>query len=361
MLIDLHAHAPHPGYYNQHPHWGPFFEQGSDGDIRLRVGHWVLGLGSPERKAAVRSGKGLKLEEYLARWADPKVRLAGMDAAGQNAQVVSVPSHCYMYWTEPEYAVPYARKVNDVLAGYCAGAPDRLMFWAHAPMNVPVEAAKELRRACGQLGAKGLVAGGANFGGFEFDSPELDPVWEALCDLDLPMFIHGYNQSVTWGKKANDDRYETTAIVGMQYDETRCFWNLVCGGVLDRFPSLKVYITHGGGYVPYQLGRLAQTNKNLDVVHNKKPLLEYLGNFWFDVELHEPRMRQALVDIIGADHMVYGSNFGGSDAVRHDLTDGLKLSDEDLQKIRWKNACSLLHLDPAKLGAPNVVAKAAIA
>ena len=48
--------------------------------------------------------------------------------------------------------------------------------------------------------------------------------------------------------------------------------------------------------------------------------------------------------------MVYGSNFGGSDAVRHDLTDGLKLSDEDLQKIRWKNACALLHLDPAKLG-----------
>ena len=54
MLIDLHAHAPHPGYYNQHPHWGPFFEQHSDGDIKLRVGHWILGLGSPDRKAAVR-------------------------------------------------------------------------------------------------------------------------------------------------------------------------------------------------------------------------------------------------------------------------------------------------------------------
>ena len=248
MLIDLHAHAPHPGYYNQHPHWGPFFEQGSDGDIRLRVGHWILGLGSPERKAAVRSGKGLKLDEYLARWADPKVRLAGMDAAGQNAQVVSVPSHCYMYWTEPEYAVPYARKVNDVLAGYCAGASDRLMFWAHAPMNVPVEAAKELRRACGQLGAKGLVAGGANFGGFEFDSPELYPVWEALCDLDLPMFIHGYNQSVTWGQKANDDRYENhlagssecSTTSRRDVSGTSCVRRLLYARPV---PSLKVYIT----------------------------------------------------------------------------------------------------------------------
>ena len=353
MLIDLHAHAPHPGYYNQHPHWGPFFEQRPDGDIKLRVGHWILSLGSPERRAALKKaqaeGRQLDINQYLERWADPKTRLAGMDAAGQSAQVVSVPSHCYMYWTEPEFGVPFAQKVNDVMAEYCAAAPNRLMAWAHAPLNVPVEAAKEIRRACTTLGAKGLVAGGANFGGLEFDSPEMDPVWEALCDVDLPMFVHGYNQSVTWGEQANTDRYETTAIVGMNYDETKCFWNMINGGVLDRFPNLKIYITHGGGFVPYQLGRLAQTNPNLDVAHNKKPVLEYMKNFTFDVELHELPMRQAMIDVIGADRVVYGSNFGGSDAVRHDLTDGLKLSDEDLQKIRWKNACELLRIDPATL------------
>ena len=70
-------------------------------------------------------------------------------------------------------------------------------------------------------------------------------------------------------------------------------------------------------------------------------------------------MRQAVVDIMGADRILYGSNFGGSDAVRHDLTHGLKLSDEDLQKIRWKNACELLHLDPAKLGKPATLKQVA--
>jgi predicted TIM-barrel fold metal-dependent hydrolase len=359
MLIDLHAHAPHPGYYNQHPHWGPFFEQHADGDIKLRVGHWILGLGSPERKAAVRSGKGPKLEDYLARWADPRNRLAAMDAAGQNAQVVSVPSHCYMYWADAEFGVRFARKVNETLAEYCSGAPDRLMYWAHAPLNAPHAAAAEIRHACTELGAKGLVCGGANFGGLEFDSPQLDVVWKTLCDLDLPIFVHGYNQSVTWGEHANSDRYETTAIVGMNYDETRCFWYLVNGGVLDRFPNLKVYITHGGGYVPYQLGRLAQCNPNLDVSRNKRPVLDYLKNFYFDVELHEVPMRQAVVDVMGADRILYGSNFGGSDAVRHDLTHGLKLSAEDLDKIRWKNACELLHLDPAKIGKVAPVKEAA--
>jgi predicted TIM-barrel fold metal-dependent hydrolase len=288
----------------------------------------------------------------MERWRDPKFRLAGMDSAGQNAQVVNVPSHCYMYWTDKDFSVSFSRKANEVLAEYCSADPSRLMYWAQAPLNAPEEAAKEIRRACTEFGAKGLSAGGSNFGGLEFDSPEMDPVWQALCDLDLPMFVHGFNQSVTWGDKANTDRYETTSIVGMNYDETKAFWYLINGGVLDRFPNLKVYITHGGGFVPYQLGRLANTNPNLDTHHNKKPFLDYMKNFYFDVELHELPMRQAMVDVIGADRVLYGSNFGGSDAVRHDLTEGLKLSDDDLQKIRWKNACELLHIDPAKVGSP---------
>lgn len=359
MLIDLHAHAPHPDYYDQHPYWGPAFEQQPDGDIKLRVGDWLLTLGAPERKAALRKahaeGKALNVQEYMDRWRDPKSRLAAMDAAGQNAQVVSVPSHCYMYWADEDFSVSFSKKVNDVLADYCSANSDRLMYWAQAPLNVPAEAAKEVTRACTELGAKGLVCGGSNFGGLEFDSPELDPVWAAMCDLDLPIFVHGYNQSVTWGKQANTDRYETTAIVGMNYDESKCFWYLINGGVLDRFPNLKVYITHGGGFVPYQLGRFAQTNPNLDTYYNKKPFLDYMDNFYFDVELHEVPMRQAMIDVVGADRVLYGSNFGGSDAVRHDLTDDLKLSDDDLQKIRWKNACELLHLDPKNIGAVGAI------
>lgn len=349
MLIDLHAHAPLPGYYNQHPHWGPFFEKHEDGDIRLRVGHWILSLGAPERRAAVKAGANLDLEEYMSKWNNPAHRLAAMDALGQDAQVLSVPSHCYMYWAEPEFAAQYSVTVNNELAEHCAKAPDRLFMWATAALNDPITAAAEIRRACTELGAKGLSAGGANFGGLEFDDPAMDPVWQALCDLDLPMFVHGYNQSVTWGERANEDKYETTAIVGMNYDETKCFWYLILGGVFDRFPNLKVYITHGGGFVPYQLGRLEQTSRNLDVTHHQKPFLSYMKNFWFDPELHELPMRQALVDIIGADQLVYGSNFGGSDAIRSDLTDGLRMSDDDLQKLRWKNACELLHMDPSRI------------
>jgi hypothetical protein len=57
MLIDLHAHAPHPGYYNQHPHWA-VLRAVPDGDVKLRVGDWILTLGSPERASRCARARG---------------------------------------------------------------------------------------------------------------------------------------------------------------------------------------------------------------------------------------------------------------------------------------------------------------
>lgn len=348
MLIDVHAHVVLPKFCNLDPHWGPNWEEGSDGELRLRVGHWLLTLGIPEQKAAVRRGEKFGIEGMMKSWGNPAGRLKNMDAAKQDAQIVSIPAHCYMYWTDPAYSIRFAQAANDALAEYCAGGNDRLYFWGHAPLNVPGEAVKEIRRAAA-LGARGLSAGASNIAGMELDSEALYPIWETLCDLDLPLFVHGYNQSITWGDQANTDRYETTTILGMNYDEAKAFWYLIAGGVLDRFPNLKVYITHAGGLVPYQLGRLEQTIQNLDHTLNQKPLREYMRNFWFDPQIHERAMRQAMVDIIGADRVVYGTNFNGSDAIRFDMTADLTLSDADRNKIRYENAIELCRLDKARI------------
>jgi predicted TIM-barrel fold metal-dependent hydrolase len=344
-LIDLHAHNLMPEMFNQHPHWGPFWDIDELGDNHIRVGKWVLSLSTPERRAAIARGeKVLTSAEELELRAEPANRLAQMDDWGIDVVVVSLPSHCYMYHAELDFAVPYARRVNDANAKYCAGAPDRLYFWAHLPMQDPAAAVTELGRAVGELGAKGAGLGGANFGGREFDDEDFDPLWEKICELDVPIFVHGYNQSVAWGDTADTERYETTSIVGMCYDESRCFWNLVCGGVLDRFPELQVYITHGGGYVPYQLGRFDQTNRVLGDAKNTNGVREYLPNFWFDPLVHERPMRRAVVEVIGADRLVYGDNFGGSDGIREDLTEGIGLSETDRVKIRSGNAKKLLKL-----------------
>jgi aminocarboxymuconate-semialdehyde decarboxylase len=332
MLIDLHAHNFTMGMVNQHPNWGPFWEPNG-----LRIGKWVLGT-----KQAWSSDDEDTAFVMTQRFA-PDNRIKVMDQRGMDKLVVSLPSHMYMYWTEPEFGVAYARTVNDEQAKYCEAYPDRLYFWAHAPLQDIPASVRELDRAVNELGAKGLGMGGANFGGREVDDPAFDPLWEKVCELGVPIFVHGYNQSVSWGDKADTDPYDTTSILGMNSDETKLFWFMVNGGVLDRFPDLRVYITHGGGFVPYQLGRFNATNKTMAPdSKNLKPVEEYRHNFYFDVEVHSIPMRRAIVEEIGADHLLYGDNFDGADGINFDLTEGLGISDEDREKIRSGNALKLI-------------------
>ncbi|MCK8688423.1 amidohydrolase family protein, partial [Pseudomonas umsongensis] len=154
----------------------------------------------------------------------------------------STPSHCFMYWAG-DFANEYARLCNDELSAFCRADPDHFDFWCHANLADPLNAAKEIERAVTQLGAKGGCVGGANFNGLEAHDERLFPVWEKLTQLDVPIMVHGFNQSIYWGEKHTDDKFETTSIVGDCVDETLFFWYLICGGALDVFPTLKTYIT----------------------------------------------------------------------------------------------------------------------
>jgi predicted TIM-barrel fold metal-dependent hydrolase len=219
------------------------------------------------------------------------------------------------------------------------------MWWAHLPMHRPEEAAKELERAVG-MGAVGFNTGGANLGGLDLHSPQMDVLWEKAAELDVPVFIHGHPQVLEWAGGEDQDVFDTTIALGYMYDESRAFWHLICGGVLDRFPTLKFYITHAGGMTPYQYERFGELHKTLapDSV-NERPVVEYMSSFYFDPMIPSPVMRRAIVDIIGLDHLVYGTNLMGSDQIEVDLTDGIGLSEGDRERIRSGNAIKLLKLE----------------
>lgn len=329
MLIDLHAHQLTKDLFNQHDHWGPFWDNG------LRIGDWKLGT---KRQTAA------TLDEMLERW-QPESRLAAIDAAGIDKMILSMPLHMVGYHYETDFAVRYAETANNSMAEFCSHNPDRFYFWAHAALQDPVAAAKELERSVTELGAQGLMMGGRNFGGREVNDPAFRPLWEKVSELDCMIFVHGYNQSVTWGKNACDDPFDTSSIVGMNSDETLFYWNLTNGGVLDDFPDLKVLITHGGGFVPFQLGRFNLTNKTMAPdSKNKKDLIEYNSNFFYDLDIHSPHMRRAIIEEVGVEQVLYGDNFSGADVHEGDLTDGLGLSEADREKIRYRTALPMLKL-----------------
>ena len=332
MLVDLHAHQLTAGMLNQDDFYGPFWT-GSG----LKIGKWQLRTNMPNRPSTT------DVDEAMSRFG-PDFRLGQMDSYGVDKLVVSVPAHTFMYWAPAEVGIKYSANANNELAEFCTASPERLYFFANAPMQDPTAAVKEIDRAINQLGARGVSIGGANFGGVEADDESLYPVWDKMCEVDLPLFVHGYNQSVTW-ENPDDDRYDLSSILGMCEDETRFFWNAIMGGVLDEFPNLKIYITHAGGYVPFQLGRfevLAQTMAPDRKA--KKQVVDYMGNFWFDPLATHVATRKAIVDVIGVDRMLYGDNFAGADMIDFDLTEGLDLSETDREKIRSTNAIELLKL-----------------
>src|SRR2546423_6967400 len=128
-----------------------------------------------------------------------------------------------------------------------------------------------------------------------------------MAALNVPAFVHGSNPSATG--HGGDDAFDASSIIGMNHYETLCIWNLICGGVLDRYPDLRFYVTHAGGFFPFHLGRFEQTNLTMapDSV-NEKPVKEYLHHFYFDPDVPEPIMRKALIALVGVDNFVYGDN-----------------------------------------------------
>ena len=323
MLINLHAHQLTYGMFDLDPFWGPSWTNNT-----LKVGDWSLGNKNPNAPHPA---------EYFSRDA----QLARMEERGIDRLVLSQPAHMFMYWAG-EFGTTFSRTVNDELAQFCADEPSRFSFWALVPMHDPEAAPAELERAVTELGAVGIMTGGCDFAGRDIHDPAFDPLWEKMCELSVPAFVHGYNVSAT-GATHGADPFDGTSIIGMPYYESLAMWYLICGGVLDRFPDLRFYVTHAGGMVPYHLGRLEQTNKTMapDSV-NSKPVSEYLDNFVFDPDIHDPRMRKALIDVIGIDRFVYGDNLGGSDNFNGDLTDGMGLSEQDREKIRSGNALRIL-------------------
>jgi predicted TIM-barrel fold metal-dependent hydrolase len=350
-IIDAHAHqGVREAQENlKDPYWKYTFDvdpatgfaEAKQGPIQNRPhfnldelfhGTEVMGLSEDDTAKLDKVSEGLS--------GGPAARVAAMDAIGHSMNILSNPSHDYNYWIDPEYAVPFSRDVNDGLSEYCDYAPDRLGYWAQIPMQAPEEAAAELDRAVRFMRAKGFAMGGGGYGAFEADAPELDVVWAKACDHDVPVWVHGYNESAAWKKP---EKYAVTSIIGMNYDETRLFWNMICGGVFDRFPSLHVIITHGGGFVPYQIGRFKNLNPLLTDAVNKKPLMHYVqNNFLFDVHTN-PQMRQTAVDVFGPERFVYGDNFGHVDTIE-DKTEMLDIGEADKEKIRSGNIATLLHL-----------------
>jgi aminocarboxymuconate-semialdehyde decarboxylase len=234
-------------------------------------------------------------------------RLSAMDRAGVATQILSSWINLTAYALDATAGARFCRMFNQALAGLVETQPGRFLALASAPLQAPRAAADELHHAVGQLGMVGVeIATTVN--GVELDDRELDPFWSAAQDLGAIVLVHPMDSPAGLGAP----RYFLGNAVGRPAQTTLAVAHLVLGGVLERFQQLRVCVVHGGGFLPYQRGRLDRAylaQPKLAAVNLTRAPSVWLRQLYYDTVVHDPGVLAWLVEFAGADHVLLGSDY----------------------------------------------------
>ncbi len=268
-------------------------------------------------------------------------RLRDMDAAGVEVHVLSATPQTYLYNQEPALGAVLSGIQNDQMAKHIAAHPDRFMGIATLPMQDPVRAADELRRAMTKLGLRGSMLA-SNILGKNLDDPSFGPLWATAEELNAFVFIHPNNVAGADRLKS----YYLQNLIGNPLDTTIAAACLLFGGVLDRHPKLTFMLAHGGGFTPYQAARWehgwkVRPEPKKNVSAQPKNIAK---RFMYDTILHSDKTLEAMIGLVGSDHVLLGSDYPYDmamlDCVSH--VRSLKISEADKATILGGRAEALL-------------------
>lgn len=256
--------------------------------------------------AKTREVNAKQAEEIKDRITLIEPRLKAMDKMGVDVQAISVAPPQYFYWTEPELGRAATRLINDNIAAIVQAHPDRFVGLGHLPMQKPEFALAELDRCAKELGMRGVELC-TNVNGKELAEAEFEPVFARLEAFGMVVFLHpgGFTQ----GERLRE--HYLNNVIGNPLESTIAVSHLIFGGVLDRYPKLKVVVAHGGGFVgsyPFRMDHAWRARADCRMHIKKKPT-DYLRRLYFDSIVFDPRALGHLIDLWGEDHVLLGTDY----------------------------------------------------
>jgi aminocarboxymuconate-semialdehyde decarboxylase len=244
---------------------------------------------------------------YFERLTSVEARLAEMDREGVDLQALSLYVGQYHYWAERELSADVVGIQNQKLAEMCAKAPARLVGLGAVSLHLPELAADQVAEAVKLYDFPGFMVTGSVLGE-EISAPRFDPFWAKVQELERVVFIHP--RSFAEGTKRFQGPGTLGNTIGNPLETTVALSHMIFSGFLDRFPALDLVAAHGGGYLPSYIGR----SDNCHAVDPqcrqmaKKPS-EYLSQLYFDTLVYSPAVLRHLVDQVGADRIVMGTDY----------------------------------------------------
>jgi predicted TIM-barrel fold metal-dependent hydrolase len=306
------------------------------------------GFYAEDQNSMLREG-GLPSTTAHRRLYDLDLQLSEMNEAGVDVSVLS----CLLGWSAP---LQECRYINDDLAAIQKKYPGRFVGLAQAPILEGKAALDELRRAIGELGLHGVTIT-SQVNGLSLDSPKLYDFYQTVCDLDAVVFVHP--ALVPTGYEHLKD-YDLPRVLGREVDLTVATTRLIAGGILDRFPSLRIVMAHFGGGIAAVKDRLVAKGYRFGTL--KRPFGEYYDMIYFDMAGFEGGLAalHCALQGISPERLAFASDYPqdftgvntdtgkGMQELRGyiDAIKGLDLKAQTIEAILGGTAAGLLKLKP---------------
>jgi aminocarboxymuconate-semialdehyde decarboxylase len=277
-----------------------------------------------------------------ARFVDLDARLEAMAGQGVEIHALSL-SQPMGYWAEEGLAEQLTAAFNEALARAHELHPSRFVGLATLSMQFPALAAREVETARALPGIRGFYVA-TNVNGTDLSDESFFPVYERIESSGLPLFLHPV-QVLAPERLA---RFYLTNLIGNPVETAVAAAHLIFGGVLDRFPRLDVVLPHAGGAFPWLVGRLNRGwEKRADLRHVAHAPIDYLRRFHYDTIGYSDDVVAYLVDTIGSDRVLMGSDYCFPIAFEqpvHVVTENPHLDENAKRAIVAGNARRLLKL-----------------
>lgn len=273
-----------------------------------------------------------QFREIEANCWDAEVRLKQMAEHKADMQVICTIPVMFSYWAKANDCLEVSQFLNDNIAKTVSDYPNKFIGLATVPMQDTKLAIKELER-CMQNGYKGVQIG-SNINNLNLNETQFDEFFAACESLNAAILVHPWQMM----GQEHMSKYWLPWLVGMPAEISRAICSMIFGGVFEKYKKLKVCFAHGGGSFLPTISRIEHgwdCRPDLVAIDNANNPKNYLGQFWVDSHVCDHKMLQYIIDLVGADKVMQGSDypFPLGEAVPGELVRTAPLSNSEKEKV----------------------------